>query len=76
MKTKTTIETVSVRSERLVDAITKLNLEGRKILGAEVVSEDKYILHLGRRKTKPSRADIGLSTTKETALPRTPPPVN
>ena len=69
MKSVKPYETMNVQSKDLERIIRKLNAEGRKILGAEVVSEDKYLLHLGRRKTKPSRADIGLSTTKSDTSP-------
>ena len=60
-------ETLAVKSERLVDVITKLNREGRRILSATVVAEDRYTLTLGRRKTKPK--DTGPEPTNGDTTP-------
>ena len=66
-KTKPTTETMSVKSEHLERVITKLSAEGRRILSAKVVSEDRYELRLAKRRREPK--DIAPSATKETALP-------
>ncbi len=68
MKTHQPFETVNVQSKDLERVITKLSAEGRRILSAKVVSEDRYELRLAKRR-KPRQADIAPSATKSDTSP-------
>ena len=68
MKSKQDTETLAVTSEKLVDVITRLTKEGRRIVSAAVTAEDRYTLTLAKRR-KPRQADIAPSATKSDTSP-------